>query len=71
MRHLAMLPVLLSLLATLRSGLRSRAELALENLALRLAAFRKRYPKAQTLLVGGEGVPLAELFGRPAVEWFA
>ncbi len=36
-----------------------------------LAAFRKRYPKAQALLVGGEGVPLAELFGRPAVDWFA
>jgi len=36
-----------------------------------IAAFRKRYPKAQALLVGGEGVPLAELFGRPAVDWFA
>jgi len=36
-----------------------------------LAAFRKRYPKAQALLFGGEGVPLTELFGRPAVDWFA
>jgi hypothetical protein len=34
MRHLAMLAQLLSLLATLRSALRTRAELALENLAL-------------------------------------
>jgi predicted AAA+ superfamily ATPase len=36
-----------------------------------LAAFRKRYPKAPALLVGGEGVPLAEFFSRPATEWFA
>ncbi|HOU90495.1 MAG TPA: ATP-binding protein [Polyangiaceae bacterium] len=36
-----------------------------------LAAFRRRYPKAQALLFGGEGVPLTELFGRPAVDWFA
>jgi len=42
LRYLAMLAVLLSLLATLRSVLRVRAELALENLALRqqLAALR-------------------------------
>jgi putative transposase len=47
MRHLAMLALLLSLLATLRSVLRVRAELALENLALRqqLAAMHQSTPR--------------------------
>jgi hypothetical protein len=35
MRHLAMLALLLNLLASLRSAFQTRAELALENLALR------------------------------------
>jgi hypothetical protein len=35
MRHQAMLDLLLNLLASLRSGFRTRAELAIENLALR------------------------------------
>lgn len=34
-----------------------------------LTAFRRRYPKAQSLLIGETGVPLSESFG-PAVEWF-
>jgi predicted AAA+ superfamily ATPase len=34
-----------------------------------LAAFRKRYPKAQALLVGGEGIPLTEFFSRQAADW--
>jgi putative transposase len=53
MRHLAMLAVLLSLLATLRSALRSRAELALENLALRqqLATLRRSAPRPRLRLV--------------------
>ena len=31
--------------------------------------FRKRYPEARTLLVGSQGIPLAEFFGRDAREW--
>jgi putative transposase len=47
MRRLPMLALLLHLLATLRSALRSRAELALENLALRqqLATLRRTAPR--------------------------
>jgi hypothetical protein len=47
LRHLALLALLLSLLATLRSVLRVRAELALENLALRqqLAALYRSTPR--------------------------
>ena len=43
MRQLPMLALLLNLFATLRSALRTRAELALENLALRqqLAALHR------------------------------
>lgn len=36
-----------------------------------LAAFRKRYPKAEVWLVGADGVPLPDFFARPPVEWFA
>jgi hypothetical protein len=52
MRHLAMLALLLSLLATLRSALRTRAELALENLALRqqLAFLRRSSPRPRLRL---------------------
>ncbi len=35
-----------------------------------LAAFRKRYPKAEALLVGGDGIPLPDFFARPALDWF-
>jgi predicted AAA+ superfamily ATPase len=35
-----------------------------------LTAFSKRYPKAQSWLIGGGGVPLAEFFNRPATDWF-
>jgi predicted AAA+ superfamily ATPase len=35
-----------------------------------LAAFTKRYPKAQPWLIGGGGVPLDEFFARPATDWF-
>ncbi|MBN2576776.1 MAG: DUF4143 domain-containing protein [Deltaproteobacteria bacterium] len=35
-----------------------------------MAAFRKRYPKAEVWLVGSGGVPLAEFFSRPATDWF-
>ena len=35
-----------------------------------LAAFRKRYPRSKTWLVGESGIPLKEFFGRPAQEWF-
>jgi hypothetical protein len=47
MRHLGMLALLLSLLATLRSVLRVRAELALENLALcqQLATLHRSTPR--------------------------
>jgi len=47
MRHPAMLALLLNLLATLRSTLRTRAELAIENLALRqqLATLRRSSPR--------------------------
>jgi len=52
MRHLAMLARLLSLLATLRSVLRVRAVLALENLALRqqLAALHRSTPRPRPRL---------------------
>lgn len=36
-----------------------------------LAAFKQRYPKAQALLIGAGGIPLDELFARPATAWFA
>jgi transposase InsO family protein len=47
MRHQAMLDLLLNLLASLRSGFRTRAELAIENLALRqqLATLRRSSPR--------------------------
>lgn len=35
-----------------------------------LTAFRQRYPKAQSWLIGETGVPLSEFFSKPAVEWF-
>ena len=35
-----------------------------------LSAFRTRYPKAEALLVGSCGIPLAEFFARPAATWF-
>jgi predicted AAA+ superfamily ATPase len=35
-----------------------------------LASFRRRYPRAQILLVGESGVPLADFLSRPAAEWF-
>lgn len=35
-----------------------------------LATFLKRYPKAQSWLIGGGGVPLTEFFARPATDWF-
>jgi hypothetical protein len=35
-----------------------------------MTAFRQRYPKAETWLFGAYGVPLAELFARPATDWF-
>jgi hypothetical protein len=52
MRHLTMLALLLSLLATLRSALRTRAELALENLALRqqLSSLRRSSPRPRLRL---------------------
>lgn len=34
-----------------------------------LAAFRQRYDRAATLLVGGQGIPLEDFLARPAVEW--
>jgi hypothetical protein len=47
MRHLAMLALILNLLATHRSAVRPRAELALENLALRqqLGTLRRSSPR--------------------------
>ncbi len=36
-----------------------------------LTRFRSRYPEAKTLLVGGQGIPLAEFFSRDAATWFA
>ncbi len=35
-----------------------------------LAAFRKRYPKAQVWLIGSSGIQLEDFFNRPALEWF-
>jgi hypothetical protein len=52
MRSLAMLALLLNLLSTLLSVLRTRAELALENLALRqqLATLRRSSPRPRLRL---------------------
>ncbi len=36
-----------------------------------LRAFLGAYPKARTLLVGGQGLPLEEFLGRPAAHWMA
>lgn len=35
-----------------------------------LAAFRKRYPKSKTWIVGPSGIPLAEFFERNPAGWF-
>lgn len=35
-----------------------------------LSRFRTRYPEARALLVGGQGIPLEEFFGRDAASWF-
>jgi uncharacterized protein len=35
-----------------------------------LIRFRNRYPEAHALLVGGQGIPLEEFFGREAATWF-
>jgi len=35
-----------------------------------LAAFAKRYPRAQSWLIGSDGAPLKEFFARPATDWF-
>ena len=35
------------------------------------AAFRKRYPRADTWLIGEGGVPLEDFFSKPAQHWFA
>ena len=35
-----------------------------------LPAFRKRFPEAKALLIGGGGVPLEEFFKNPPVVWF-
>ena len=34
-----------------------------------LEAFQKRFPKARTMLVGGDGVPIDELLWEPAAYW--
>jgi hypothetical protein len=36
-----------------------------------LAAFRKRYPRAKTWLVGEGGVPLQDFLAAPPVRWFS
>ncbi len=35
-----------------------------------LGAFRRRYPRVRSLLVGSGGVPLEEFFAEPAGSWF-
>jgi hypothetical protein len=35
-----------------------------------LERFRSRYPEAKALLVGAQGIPLEEFFGKPAALWF-
>ncbi len=35
-----------------------------------LAAFKREYPEAKILLIGGDGVPLAEFFRHPPAHWF-
>src|SRR5262249_32821872 len=35
-----------------------------------LTAFRRRYPKTKTWIIGTGGVPLADFFSRPAEAWF-
>ena len=52
MRNLAMLALLFNLLATLRSALRTRTELALENLAFRqpLATLRRSFSRPRPRL---------------------
>ena len=36
-----------------------------------LTAFKRRYPKARTWLVGDTGIPLTDFFSSPPQEWFA
>ena len=35
-----------------------------------LEAFRHRYPKAKTLIIGSGGVPLEQFFTTPPTDWF-
>ena len=35
-----------------------------------LDAFRKRYPDARMIVLGGNGIPLQDFFSRPAEAWF-
>lgn len=35
-----------------------------------LSRFRKRYPEAQALLVGAQGIPLMEFFSKDPKQWF-
>jgi predicted AAA+ superfamily ATPase len=35
-----------------------------------MAAFRRRYPKAESWLIGETGIPLEDFFGQPAPNWF-
>lgn len=35
-----------------------------------LSAFKKVYPQAKTLIIGGSGIPLEDFFSIPAMEWF-
>jgi uncharacterized protein len=34
-------------------------------------AFRRRYPTAKVWLIGADGIPLPEFFGRAARDWFS
>ena len=34
-----------------------------------MSAFKKRYPAAQSLIVGGSGIPLEDFFSKPALSW--
>jgi uncharacterized protein len=35
-----------------------------------LDSFRRRYPKAVTILIGSDGIPLSEFFSREPAVWF-
>lgn len=75
MRLVAMLALFLNLLATIRAACRTRAELALEDLALRqqLASLRHASPRPHLRFVVLRNLATTDpsIPGQPVLSWWA